>query len=544
MSSKQQLEHLELAKTDTSVLVEADLQKPSRPASPHDCVPSSSTSPTSAEEASMPLAKAIALYPKVVGYYLCLTLVVVGWGFDLAVIGSITGVDAFKDDYGEIYGGATIIPARWLAMWLASTPMGMVLGSMSGGILQDRVGRRLSLTTGSIILAVSVAIIFFSFLPTQIEGMRAMFFVGKVLQGYAVGILKVTAMTFISETAPVALRGSSMALFPAGTLFGQLVGAIVVFVVNKADSKPAYLGAFGSQWILALAPFVLSCVMPESPAYLEAKSQSDKAAQAAHRLYAPRVDPLPILERMRLTIAEEKAINESVSYLSCFNMENRRRTFIVIMVNLFPALFGLELVSKSSYFVQTLGMESSTSLIFLIAGIVAGCVANGVGLYILSRVGRRPVSLISLSIAAILWGVMGVAGFWKGAAVYWIACGTMTTVIIACGMGVWPAAYAVMGEVSSLQMRSKTQAIGGVVQQGSSTVVSVILPYLFNPDAGNLGAKTGFLYVGTCILAIVLTWFVLPEMKGRTAMEIDQMFNQNIATRRFSSWQPDGRQSE
>lgn len=543
MNTKNQLEHLELAKTETSVIVETDLQKPSRPASQYDHA-SPSTSQTDAEEAAMPLAKAIALYPKIVGYYLCLTLVVVGWGFDLAVIGSITGVDAFKNDYGEVYEGATIIPARWLAMWLASTPMGMVLGSMSGGILQDRVGRRLSLTTGSIISAISVAIIFFSFLPAQIEGMRAMFFAGKVLQGYAVGILKVTAMTFISETAPVALRGSSMALFPAGALVGQLLGAIVVFVVNKADSKPAYLGAFGSQWILALAPFILSCVMPESPAYLEAKSQSEKAAQAAHRLYAPRVDPYPILERMRLTIAEEKAINESVSYLSCFNTENRRRTFIVIMVNLFPALFGLELVSKSSYFVQTLGMESSISLIFLIAGIVAGCVANGAGLYILSRVGRRPVSLISLSIAAFLWGVMGVVGFWRGAAVYWIACGTMTAVIVACGMGVWPAAYAVMGEVSSLQMRSKTQAIGGVVQQSSSTVVSVILPYLFNPDAGNLGAKTGFLYVGTCILAIVLTWFVLPEMKGRTAMEIDQMFNQNIATRRFTSWRPDGRESE
>jgi MFS family permease len=170
--------------------------------------------------------QAIRKHSKLVIYCFCLSVVVIAWGFDLVIIGSITGVESFQRDYGTVFNGDLIIPSHWLSLWIASNPLGMVLGSVFGGWFQEVVGRKFSLLFGSVTSAVGVAVIFFSYLPASKDGMRIMFFLGKILQGYSIGLLKVTAMTYISEVSPVSLRGSAMALFPQAlclvSLWGQL----------------------------------------------------------------------------------------------------------------------------------------------------------------------------------------------------------------------------------------------------------------------------------------------------------------------------------
>jgi hypothetical protein len=67
-----------------------------------------------------------------------------------------------------------------------------------------------------------------------------------------------------------------------------------------------------------------------------------------------------------------------------------------------------------------------------------------------------------------------------------------------------------------------------------------VLPYAFNADQGNLGAKTGFIYTGLCAVGWVVTFYCVPEMKGRTPAEIDRMFELQVPTREFEAWrQPD-----
>ncbi|CAI6091760.1 unnamed protein product [Clonostachys chloroleuca] len=146
---------------------------------------------------SLPLSKAARKYPKVVAYSLSLMLVVLGWGYDLVLVGSIPAVDSFKRDYGEMYKDELIIPAMWLSLWTAASPLGMAVGSLFAGWFQDIVGRRMSLFTGSGVTGVGAAIILCSYLPPDIEAKRGMFFAGKLIQGLSVGLLKVTAMTYI-----------------------------------------------------------------------------------------------------------------------------------------------------------------------------------------------------------------------------------------------------------------------------------------------------------------------------------------------------------
>jgi MFS family permease len=112
----------------------------------------------------------------------------------------------------------------------------------------------------------------------------------------------------------------------------------------------------------------------------------------------------------------------------------------------------------------------------------------------------------------------------------------MMLVVIVCGVGVWPASYVVSAETSSLHLRGKAQGIGWFGSGASTAFFGFVLPYIFNPDQGNLRAKTGWVFAGLCAVAAVVSFFVIPEMKGRTPAEIDEMFELRLPTREFRRW--------
>lgn len=112
----------------------------------------------------------------------------------------------------------------------------------------------------------------------------------------------------------------------------------------------------------------------------------------------------------------------------------------------------------------------------------------------------------------------------------------MMITIVVCGLGVWPASYAIAAETSSLQLRAKSQGIGWFFSALSTTVAGLVLPYVFNPDEGDLRGKTGFTYAASCLVGAVVSWYLVPEMKGRSVGEIDRMFESGLRAREFKRW--------
>jgi hypothetical protein len=115
----------------------------------------------------------------------------------------------------------------------------------------------------------------------------------------------------------------------------------------------------------------------------------------------------------------------------------------------------------------------------------------------------------------------------------------MMGIVVVCGVGVWPASHVVAAETSSLHLRAKAQGIGWFACGLTTAVFSIILPYIYNADTGNLKGKTGFVLAGFAILGFIGTYVALPEMKGRTPAQIDRMFDLQLPTRSFKYWSSD-----
>ncbi len=60
------------------------------------------------------------------------------------------------------------------------------------------------------------------------------------------------------------------------------------------------------------------------------------------------------------------------------------------------------------------------------------------------------------------------------------------------------------------------------------------MPYIYNVDAGNLGARTGFVFAGTSVLLLLGAWYFVPDTTGMTAEEIDQAYAQKLPAWRIS----------
>ena len=59
------------------------------------------------------------------------------------------------------------------------------------------------------------------------------------------------------------------------------------------------------------------------------------------------------------------------------------------------------------------------------------------------------------------------------------------------------------------------------------------LPYAINPDQGNLGGKIAFIFGSVLVAASIFIFFMIPETKGRTYIEIDELWARAISPRKF-----------
>jgi len=68
---------------------------------------------------------------------------------------------------------------------------------------------------------------------------------------------------------------------------------------------------------------------------------------------------------------------------------------------------------------------------------------------------------------------------------------------------------------------------------------SFVLPYLFNPDHANLGAKISFIFGGLSVLCFIYLYFYQVETAGRSYEELDELFIKKIPAKKFKGYVTD-----
>ncbi|KAI1632237.1 general substrate transporter [Biscogniauxia mediterranea] len=456
----------------------------------------------------------------------CILLV----SFENQAAGTVIGIPQFRKDFGSEYEGNYVLPSEWQAAFSGAPVASAIFGTLGSGLLADGLGRKMSIFVA---LLISFAAITVEFIATT----NPVFFAGKFVNGLSIGVMASVTVTYIGEVTPHALRGLFTCLSALSYTLGPLVVAIIIDATGTLESRWAYRAVFCAQYGFAAIAAAGLWFMPESPWWYTMRGKRDKAMKSLRNLGHSEDHAQQKLALIERTLEESRRETSGVTYLECLKKNNLRRTIIAIMPMAIQMLSGVNFAaSYSTYYIQLAGYSTAESFKLQIVQQVASLVGNVMSWYLVDWVGRRSLTLWgTVMLTVVLWLMGGLAVAATAGAIK----GTVAMIIIYCWLynaTIGASAYTIMAEVPTSRLRAKTVAIGIAVQYTISLIWQFVLPYMFNPDKANMGAKVAFVFGGLAVLCIIYLWFYQPETAGRTYEELDEMFAQKVPARKFKSY--------
>lgn len=318
---------------------------------------------------------------------------------------------------------------------------------------------------------------------------------------------------------------------------GPLTAAIIVDKTGNYESRWSYRAVFCAQFGFAGICAIFAPFMPESPVWLLSVGKDAQAANSLRRLGYSGPDLDMRISQLQSMLEEAKEEAAGATYLDCFRRSNLRRTIISIMPLAIQALGGVFFIaSYGTYYIQLAGYSTSASFKLQIAQHGISMSGNIISWYLVDRVGRRPLTFwgtVSVTLILIICASLATAG--TPAAIK----GSVAFILIYnffYNISIGATAYTLLCEVATSRLRVKTISIGVALQYTIYCVWAFVIPYLFNPDQANLGAKTAYLFGGIGVLCVVYLWFYQPETANRSYEELDEMFQKRISVREFANY--------
>ncbi|KAK5734180.1 hypothetical protein LTR17_009163 [Elasticomyces elasticus] len=456
------------------------------------------------------------------------------YGVDFGLIGGIQAMVGFLRVFGY---PAPNTPIGWNLSAEVQQLMGslMTLGAMvaSGlaGPLAWKLGRKPCLWAACLLCWASDVVMMAT---TSIGGLYA----GRFLIGLANGLFMTFSQLYIQECSPAAYRGLLISAFQFWTSIGTLVGTVVDNFTAPLPGKACYLIPLGLIYVIPFFIAIGLFFIPESPRWLSEKGQVERARKSLSWL-RPNQDAVDgELRTIQDAIEESQANSGKSVFLEMFKGTNLRRTMLAVgAVNTQAASGAMFMIAYGTYFFAMAGVgkpfENSVALV------AVGVVAIIINTCVITRFGRRRIFLISgLLLCAVTMLII--------AAVYTVKPNDASTknlivamsVIYILGYNGMIGAYAWLsgGELPSQHLRSYTFGLAASTGFLGAWLATFTAPYFINPDALNWGPKYGYIWVPPCLLAAAWVFFFLPEVKGRSLEEIDEMFACKLPARKFRGY--------
>ncbi|KAH8751460.1 maltose permease, partial [Hyaloscypha finlandica] len=466
----------------------------------------------------------------IIGWSFFWAMCAIGWGFDAQVNGAMISVPSFRRDFGYIFEGEAVLPASWQAAFNIISAVGQFLGGFCCSWVADKTGRKPSLAVG--ILLCTGAII-----GQIVTTSKVGFLISKLILGIGLGFYLTLGPLMCSEITPVVLRGISTAGVNLGIAVGQLISNSVIKGFGERTDRWAYRGPFAIQLFFAAFLAAGLAFSPESPWYLVRVGKIEKARKSLQRLYGNNTDISAKLAGMETTVHEE-SMQKAPSFIDCFRGTDLLRTGISTGVFACQHFVGIIFVlGYSTYFFQLAGLDTAHSFDLGVGVTACGVLGNFCSWFIVNSYGRRKIFVFGMVALTILLFLIGIMDVIPSSAAKWVQASATVIYAFVYFMTVGAMAFVILGEASSAQLRARTTALATATQALFGIAMNFAIPYMVNPDKGNMKGKVGFVFGGLAAIATLGSFFYVPELKGRTFGEIDHMFYNRVPPRKMGGYQ-------
>lgn len=449
------------------------------------------------------------------------------FGYDTGNISGIIAMPYFRRLFGEQVPMSADAPNGYIlstsntSLVVSILSAGTFFGALTGAPVADAIGRRMGLLATMIVFSIGVA------LQTAATSL-GLFVAGRVIAGFGVGLVSTMVPMYQSECAPKWIRGAVVSCYQWAITIGLLIAAIATNGTKDIDSPACYRIPIGLQivWaaILAFGLFFL----PESPRYFIRKGKYEQAAVSLARLNATTPDDVEVQEQLNEIRAnlEVELTKGSGSWLQCFKPGGSQklllRTMTGTLLQGWQQLTGINFIF---YYGTTFFQRSGIANPFIIS-IATNVVNVGTTVFAfwgVEKLGRRSLLLIGAAGMAFCEFIVAIVGVTVAAdnlagqkVLIAFVC-----IYIAFFASTWgPVAWVVVGEIFPLTIRAKGMALSAASNWLWNFGIGYATPYLVDI----LEVKVFFIWGSTCACAGIFVFFFVPETKGLSLEEIDELY--------------------
>ncbi|KAK5095988.1 hypothetical protein LTS08_007870 [Lithohypha guttulata] len=450
------------------------------------------------------------------------------FGYDAYIYAGVIAMPTFVANFGTLTPEGYLLTARDTSIVSSIPTVGAVLGFVMIALMADRFGRKVTIYTGCVIGLVGMVL--------QTIGVSlAVLTVGRTIAAMSTFVTLNMAITLSAELAPASIRGSIMTLSAvtigiAGVIASGINYATYAIMTNFAWRLPVGLQLAGPVLIVISVFFVM-----ESPTFYLIKGEDAKARQSLVAVRQGYTDAeidneLENMRHQRALPAKE----EKVSPVDIFKGANLQRTFLASSFVIITQLSGLAFSTTYAaiFFIQ---INQANPFLMVLALTILQLGGACTGQVLIEVLGRRKQALLATSVLFVLNIAIGGLGFAqatdKQAMTAIAALCLVFGFFIAATMS--PLQWCAIAEFPTARLRNVTTAYSLLNANLATLVISYVLPYITNADAGNLGPKVYLIFAGFMLISFVWAFFRYPEIRGRTMAELDEMFEARINPRQF-----------
>ena len=313
------------------------------------------------------------------------------FGFDAGIISGVMSFAGPEFDLSEIQSG-----------WVVSSPsFAAMFAMLFSGRLSDKYGRKKILLFVAFLYAVSAVL---SALATSYE----MLYIARIIGGLAFGAALVLAPIYIAEISSAEDRGKLVSLQQLNIVFGFFAAFLSNYFFNKYNTpengfltdENVWRWMLGVELIPAVSYFIFLFFVPKSPRWLYLKQNYEETKKVLIQIHGEEKGALEIT-----SIEENIGTDKVKSPIKIKDLLKRSLRFILVVgliVGVLQQITGINAVYfyATSIFKQTgIGTDAAFSSGVLLSTI--SVIFTFVAIYLIDRMGRRPLLLIGTAGIAI-----------------------------------------------------------------------------------------------------------------------------------------------